>query len=571
MAGARAPKTNGWSGHLTAVALAAFLTYINTLGNGFVLDDFGLILFNDAVRTFDAAFLLTSDYWAGYEGRISGLYRPLTTLSLALEFHLWGERPELFHLTNTLLHAANALLVYSLGRHLGKAAIGLGAGLLFATHPLHSEAVAYVAGRADLLASLFALAALNCSLRARQTGKTRWRALAVLALAPGLLCKEQAAIVPGLLLGMDWLLWRQGRLKRWPWAEYGAHILVLSVYLCARYAALGGLTIASIDFLDNPLAGMPAHLRTINAGGVLLRYLALLLFPHRLSADYSFNAIPLQNEFLSLALIRTLLMLAAVLFLLYHFYQRPGLWSFGALWLLVGLSPVSNLVLPIGTIMAERLLYLPSVGFALLSAVLLQKAWRAEHRRICAIACSGLLLIYAGRAWVRNFDWEDNERLFRAVAEISPQSARVHQGLGSALNEKGDWLGAIEEYRRAIEIYPQYQMAHYSLGLAYWSAHRHERALEAFQEAVRLKPRDAKSHLNLGATYHALGRLSAAVDSYQSTIALSPAYAPAWQNLADTYYEMGNRKKASLAYQKLLHLQPDHPRRKDFAERIRKE
>ena len=279
MAGVHPLKTNGWSGHLTAVALAAFLTYINTLNNGFVLDDFGLILFNDAVRTFDAAFLLTSDYWAGYEGRISGLYRPLTTLSLALEFHLWGERPELFHLTNTLLHAANALLVYSLGRHLGKAAIGLGAGLLFATHPLHSEAVAYVAGRADLLASLFALAALNCSLRARQTGKTRWRALAVLALAPGLLCKEQAAIVPGLLLGMDWLLWRQGRLKRWPWAEYGAHILVLSVYLCARYAALDALTIASIDFLDNPLAiletwkgGMSFH------GGLLGVITATLLF-----------------------------------------------------------------------------------------------------------------------------------------------------------------------------------------------------------------------------------------------------------------------------------------------------
>ena len=569
MADVRPLKVDGWSGHLTAVALAAFLTYFNTLGNGFVLDDFGLILFNDAVRAFDAAFLLTSDYWAGYEGRVSGLYRPLITLSFALEFHLWGERPEFFHLTNTLLHAANALLVYSLGRCLGKTAIGLGAGLLFATHPLHSEAVAYVAGRADLLASLFALVALNCSLRARQTGKMRWRTLAVLAMAPGLLCKEQAVVFAGLLLGMDWLLWRQGRLKRWPWAEYGAHIMVLSIYLCARHDLLGGLTIASIDFLDNPLAGMPAHLRTINAGGVLLRYLALLLFPHRLSADYSFNAIPLQNEVLSLALIRTLVILTVVLFLLWHFYRRPGLWSFGALWILIGLSPVSNLLVPIGTIMAERLLYLPSVGFALLSAVLLQKAWRAEHRRICVIACGGLLLVYAGRAWARNFDWEDDERLFRAAVEICPQSAKAHQGLGAALNAKGDWLGAIEEYRRAIEIYPQYQTAHYSLGLAYWSAHRHEQALKAFQEAVRLKPRDVKAHLNLGATYHALDRLSAAATTYERTIALNPAYAPAWQNLADTYYEMGDRKKAAAAYQKLLHLQPDHPRRKDFEARIR--
>jgi tetratricopeptide (TPR) repeat protein len=326
-----------------------------------------------------------------------------------------------------------------------------------------------------------------------------------------------------------------------------------------------------VDFLDNPLIALPAHLRLINAGEVALRYLFLLVFPYRLCADYSYNALPVTAQFFSRPLAASALLGLAVFFLGRRFWQRPSLRSFSGAWLLFCFAPFSNAVVPIGTIMAERLLYLPSVGFCLLAARLLLQIWETGSRRICLLACAALVLLFVGRTWVRNADWRSNESLFRAAVAAQPRSAKAHHGLGEALLEKGDRIGALLAFARALEIYPVYWAAHYNRGLAHWRLGQQHQALEAFAEAVRLGPQNASALLNLGAALHALGRPEEAAQAYERVVRLKPDYGLAWENLGHTYWELGQSQEAAQAYGELLRLQPDHPQRGEYQARIKGE
>lgn len=546
------------------VGLFAVLSYLNILGNGFALDDFGLL--NEAVRGGEWRFLATTDYWAGFDGLRSGLYRPLTTLILAGEFRLWGDNPLPFHVGSIFLHTANALLVYILVRRLGGNLAGFLAGLFFAVHPLHTEAVAGLGGRADLLAALAVLGALYCALRARDRGG--WSGWAGLLLATGLLAKEQAVVLPGLVFALDWYLYRTGRLLRWPWMEYALYGLVIGIWLVVRWQVLAALTVPDISRLDNPLAGLATPLRIVNAGAIAWRYLALLVMPYRLSADYSHAALALADTFFSGALIVAVSLAIAIALVLYKFGHKPGLRSLGALWMLIPFSLVANVIVPIGTIMAERLLYLPSVGFCLLAATLLEGVWNLRRRRLCVFVCVAVVLSFMGRTWVRNADWHDSETLFRAAVAAYPQSAKAHQGLGEALMKRGDWIGALDEYALALARYPDYVAAHYNTGVCYGLLQQYDRAIAAYDRVVELRPRHARAWLNMGAAHFALGARAKAAAAYGKALEARPNYAEAWENLGHTHREMGMRHEAIAAYRQLLRLRPGHVRRAEYEQWI---
>ena len=141
--------------------------------------------------------------------------------------------------------------------------------------------------------------------------------------------------------------------------------------------------------------------------------------------------------------------------------------SLGALWMLLAFAPVANIAFPIGTIFAERLLYLPSLGFCFVFAVALNQAWNAGRRRLSLAIFVVLVLGLTNRTWMRNADWRDNETLFHAAIHTYPQSAKAHAGLGQALLDRGDTIGALNSLERALSIYPDYAAAHYNTGVAY--------------------------------------------------------------------------------------------------------
>jgi tetratricopeptide (TPR) repeat protein len=382
------------------------------------------------------------------------------------------------------------------------------------------------------------------------------------------LAKEQAVVLPGLALALDWHGRTMGRLGRLPWKEYALYGLVVALWLALRWQVLGGFAVPDISGLDNPLVELAPSVRIANAGAIAWRYLGLLVVPYKLSADYSFAALPVYADFFSWALVASAALGMAILLVVRKFARAPGLRSLGALWMLIAFSLVANVAAPIGTIMAERLLYLPSVGFCLLVAALMKGVWGLGRRRLFVLACTVLVAVLLGRTWARNADWRDAETLFRAAIAAYPHSAKAHQGLGEAMMKRGDWLGALDEFGRAAAIYPQYAAAHYNSGLCYWWLRQYENAIAAYERAVAIRPGYARAWMNMGAAHHALGALAAAAAAYRQAVDTRPDFAPAWENLAHTYREMGDRDRAVAAYRAFLRLRPEHERRAEYEQWI---
>jgi hypothetical protein len=503
--------------HGPLVAAIVLLLYAGTLDNALVFDDRAAIADNPVVHRGDPGEIFTADYWAGYHADRSGLYRPLTTLSYALQYRWFGATPYSYHLVNILLHALAALLLYRLVCDLlSDATSALYAALLFAVHPALSEAVCAAVGRADLLAAALVMAALILHLR----GQTTPAGLAYLA---ALLCKESAIVAPALLLLVDVFQYRTFSQKRYsrPYLFYGALTLA---YLSWRYYVLGAFGPADIDGLDNPLAALAPSLRLLNALVILGRYLGLLALPTHLSADYSHAALPLAPQFFSwsLALVCAGSMLVALV-LYYTWHRRP--WACcGLAWTLLALVPVANILLPIGTIMAERLLYLPAMGFCFALAVLLHKM----PRGVLIV----LLALLSLHTTVRGDDWQDDHALFASAVAAYPQSARAWHALGKAHLERGENQQGRQAFDQALAIFPNYYEVYNDLGAYHLERGEYQRALGNLEAALRIDRKHPPTWLNLGLAFYHLQRHTEARQAFAQALRLSPDYSQAQHNLA---------------------------------------
>jgi protein O-mannosyl-transferase len=498
---------------LAVVALVATACYLNSLGNRFAFDDLEVVVRNPLVvggqpGRVSAAF--TSHYWA-HVRETGSLYRPVTILSYAANHAISGLSPWSYHAANILLHALVSCLVWTLGSRLGLGAPGAtAAALVFAAHPVHTEAVAGIVGRAELLAAAGVLGAWVVHLggagaaRAAGTG---------LLFALGLFSKENAIVLPAFLVLGD--LWRGRREPRSPARPRAS---IASYAACALVVALwGGMRSSALppeppDLSDSPLAGVAAGTRALTALHVLARDAWLLIWPRTLSADYSFDQIPLVRSAADpLAIAGAVLLgLTAWAALGVRRGRTGGLLAACGI---VSILPVSNLVIPIGTLMAERLLYLPSVFFCLA----LPLAWshvarRAERgastRRAVVPAVVVVLMVIAGgaRTLARNADWRDQLTLFETTVRTSPRCARAHYNFGVALEDAGRPAEALAQYGEAIAIDAEDRRSHHNAGLLLAASNRLEEAAAHLETALRLDPSMKDAAASLGAVYAGLGR-----------------------------------------------------------------
>jgi tetratricopeptide (TPR) repeat protein len=450
----------------------AVAVFARSLANGFALDDLWLIKENPFVHGLaHLRRLFSSDYLAPHLR--GGLYRPLVTASYALDHAIGGGHPLVFHLVNVLLHGAVCVLVFRvLSALLRERRVAAGAAFLFAAHAVHSEVVAGVAaGRPELLAGGFLLAAWLAHLAGadRPPGRRRPGLAAASAAAYGLalLSKESAAVLPALVLLGDVLLRGDPRAPlRARLAQclardlrlYLGYAAVAGVCLWARAAALGSLLPAGDlrDPVSNPLVELPPGSRLASALFVGLRGVALLVAPLELSYDYSFDQIPAvaspRDPRAWLAAAAALL--AAAGFALAARRAPPVALALG--WHALAAAPTSNLLVPTGVIFAERLLYLPSVGFCLLVALGVQAlAARLPGRRapaLCAGLLAALLALHAARAGVRSADWRDSETLWLHDLSVAPRSTKVQANAGWVLLLAGRPEEALACFDRAIGI-----------------------------------------------------------------------------------------------------------------------
>jgi len=385
----------------------------------------------------NVAALATQDYWSSTS--TSWLYRPLTKISYLFNYAVLGSgaNPASYHAVNFLLHALNIALVYFLGlalfahRERGEW-LALGMAAIWSVHPVLTEDVTNIVGRADLLAGAGVLGGLLCHIRldAAQTGaRVKWLAGLALAAAIGVFSKENAIVLPVAMAAYDLAYrpksWRAGI------AGYLAALPAFALYFFCREHWLSRLLEKTDVFADNPLFAANFVSARLTAMKILGKYLWLLIWPARLSADYGYNQIPLSGwrDSQPYAALAVYLSIAAAA--IYCLRRRREIF-FLAAFFLVALAPVANVLLLIGTIMAERFLYLPAIAFAGM-VVLAADALFRRTPRAAAATLLAICVAFAARTYARNLDWQSEDRIWAAMVESSPASYRAHMGMAYSL------------------------------------------------------------------------------------------------------------------------------------------
>ena len=543
-----------------AVLLVAVTVYANSITNGFALDDTSIVGENPKIESLARLpEYFTTDYW---EPSVrGGLYRPLVTTSIALNYVVGGYEPLGYHLANIAMHAVVSVLVLLLFRRITSDPwVSGAAALYFAAHAIHTEAVANIVGRGELLAALFILTSLLSYAAARESrgpGSNRHWAVSIGAYAAGLLCKGSAITLLGLLPLWDLCLGTRP-------SGFGSRLRhVVAPALVGRYACYGAVTVIYLVIrhhvivdvqptnpLDNPLLELGVIERIPAALVVAWKGVGLLLFPLHLSYDYSHSQIVLPQ---SLFEFRSLLASAGALGLLVVW-----VWSwraFRALFFALGFalvtwSLVSNLLIPIGTILGERLFYLPSVGFCLALALVLRAGLaRLAPPYLAQLAFAGLFVAIVGanavRTILRNPDWESDRTILLAALDVAPGSAKVLHNAAAVQHPDGDVEEAVANYRRAIEIYPGYGHAHSNLGHILLSLGREKEAIEQYEAAQAVPWTDAKMANNLGLLLieHEID-LKRGFSLVKAAQALKPDKASYKDSLGWAYYKLGHAGEA---------------------------
>jgi len=414
----------------------AVVVYLNTLGNAFAYDDVPIIVNNPSVHQLDWSALWLRGYWSHISSGI-GNYRPLTVSTFAVEYQLWGEHPAGYHLVNILLHAANvAWLFYLLRRYRVAAGLASLAAALFAVHPVHTEAVANIVGRAELLGMFFGGLMWWSWLQGRRGGVKgwSWRAVSALAYLAAVLSKENMIVLPAALFAGEWLAGRFRRLGALQAAgPFVIFLAVLVPYFWLRMLAGEGVD-QQVEAAHVPLAGRNPWERCIIMAGVGVTWYRLVLIGYPLQAFYSIREFDLTPN-LQWRVIVGFAITASLLGLALAYRRRAPLVTFAVVFWFITLSVTSNVVLPIGALLAERWLYLPSVAAVLLVSIAALWGVRAGGalRLGTLVGMTSLLVFYSVVTVWRNPDWRNSVTIFESLVATAPNNPSGYMILGHEL------------------------------------------------------------------------------------------------------------------------------------------
>ena len=451
-----------------AIALLAIASSAIGIVNEFTYDDKYIIEKNPVMRDllhWWRAF--ASSYWP--RGLGGDGYRPLTILSFKIEYAIGGGRPMVFHAVNILLYAAAAVLVFWLARRVLPTWAAWLAAAFFAVHPVHVEAVANVVGQSELIVAVVVLSATSLYLRDRMNGNLRpATGVAITGLyAIACLAKEHAIVLPALLVVAELTVIGDAT----PWRERIRRERLF--YLVLALVAVGMVGVRSYVLADHSLGGFQPftpfntlHIssrdRTLTALGVVPEWIRLLFWPARLSSEYGPPEIEIAQGF-SVSLLPGLMLLLAILGLGVALRRRQPVISFGIAFTCLVLLPSSNFLLPAGIVLAERTLFLPSVGamlivgdVALFLAEHLRDGWAARVKApiVAGVVCGALMAAAMARSIQRTTVWRDNDRLFRQAVLDSPLDYRAHFMLGAWAFQQDRKREGEAEYRRALALFP---------------------------------------------------------------------------------------------------------------------
>jgi len=559
-------QTANQSRTLVFAAIIALATapYLNILLNGFVYDDHTQVTNNPYLRSFHhIREIFTTTVWSymGVEG-VTNYYRPLMTLGYAVCYRLFGLLAYGFHLASLLLHVVAVLLVFAIAERItGDRVWALAAGALFATHPVHTESVAWIAAVTDVELTVFALLTFYFYLgldRSRERtltiGFAATMAAMLTAFVLALLSKEQALMLPLLATAYEHLCRPAGLEKPLRrqiangLARYGPLWLVAGAYVLWRVHFIGAFAPV------HQMRALTVKEVALSALALIGQYVGKLLWPVRLCAFYVFHP---STSFVDPRVLAGAAALGVVLLLGVVLMRRGDsssrFASFGIIWFFVTLAPVLNAHWMAANAFAERYLYLPSVGFCWAAGFGFSELWRhtserAGLRRALVAGAVGLALLGMLRIVTRNRDWRDDIRLYTRTLEQSPRAYPILNNLGTIYWQDGRVHDAEVVWRRALAVAPQSAIVLNNLGLVASGRKDYPAAVDLFMRAAAAKPEYTDPYLNLGIAERALGRQASAETEIRRAIELSPLNAQAHFQLADLLREEGRLAEAAKEY-----------------------
>ena len=528
--------------------------YSFSLPNSFIWDDNFLIQENHFIKNLNNwPLAFTRLLFHDVQGR-SKFYRPIQEISYALDYRLWGLNPFGFHLTNSLLHIGCALLFSLILYQIFKNQfISFWGGAFFVAHPVHTEAVAYIAGRADSLALFFILLSLSYYIKAVK-GKSIFLIVSLLSFLPALFSKESSLVFPFVILTYNFVFLKSKGVMR-KLIPFFLFVIIDGIYLFIRFKFL------TTEGFKLYAWTQPWTARLFTVPKVAIRYFWLLLFPHNLHME---RFVPWSRNILDFPVVSSLIFILVIVYLCLKLSKQERALIFFFLFFIITLFPFLNII-PLNAQMAEHWLYLPSIGFL---AVFTWGTFRIKkwldfapsvYSKQIAKRCGEnflpliltlVLCIYSGITIKQIQIWENPLIFFKYTTRKAPYSNRIRLGLGSAYLKQKRYSEAAALFKTITKSYPDNLKAHNNLASALIGLGKFDEAGREIEIVLKINPEYIKGYFQLATLYKKKGEQKKAIETYRKMMAIAPGNIYSYYELGNLYCTSGQFEKAIASFKK---------------------
>ena len=576
---------------ISLIVLVSLISYINIFKNEFVWDDHVFILENADIRSFfNLPLFFTND--------VEGLYRPLRSFYYTFIYSIGGKNEFWYHLNSLFFHTIISILVFFIIYEISsRNGIALIASMIFAAHPIHTERVTNITGGFDLLGIFFMLLSFYLYIKFSKSRNKKHFFFSLLLLLIAVFSSEEAVTLPLLIILYDFCFNREKFIEKIKTKKineniiknYIPYFIIVFFYIAARIIVVG-----LKGRVEEYLAGN-FFLTMLTMLKAYVYYIYLLIVPINLTLFHDVQ--PATSLFDFKVLISLLILASIIAFTIKN--RKNMVLLFSVFWFFITLVPFSNL-LPLQVFMADRYLYVPSMGFSLLSSYIFISIFNYNFKndKYKKIIKNGMLIFivtllafYVFSTISRNREWRDNMTLWSKTIETNPNNSRAHDNLGFTYERAGETEKALQEFEIAVKLQPDnfralanlgvayakfgfynksvgalkrsieirgYYKTYDKLGLIYYEINMENEAIESFKEAIKLNSRYAKAHNDLATIYAKIGKFDLALQEFNEAIKVDKDYADAHFNKGILLEFLGEEDKAKEELDIALRLEPEN-------------
>lgn len=549
----------------------AFLLYANTINHGFVLDDDLVCKKNGFVQEGLGGIkdIFTHSWYYGFSSTSDRYYRPMMLAGFAVEKHFFGNSPSIYHFFNVLEYALGCLFLFFTLRLLFEKKYflpTLAATLLFTAHPLHTEVVANIKSRDEIYAFLGMLGVIYSIIQYNRKGNIFYFIIALLSYSFAILSKEGALSILGLVPLVLYFF------TKISFDKIAAQTVLFGL-IAGVYFYIRGLIIdpdpTPFETIDNSLLAIDSFGgQRATAIGMLGKYFQLLVFPHPLSFDYSYNTFP-ELSWTNWKVLASLATSIGLIYLTIKGIRNKSIYSFAILFFAITFAITSNIFFSIGATFAERFMFIPLLGFCIAVSFLLQKFFLKEKDQSPTIFYSivgVILLLYSAKTFNQNNAWKSDDTLYETGIVTAPNSSRTQSFYGvtqyrKALatqdaSQKEEYLNTAVKYlKMSTETYPGFTETYHHLALVYEAQNNNPFAINAYKTAIKTNPEYFPGMTNLGVLFYNIKNYTQAENYLQQSLLFAPNNVVTNRSLGLVYKAMNRFKDAEIYLKNALDAQ----------------